>query len=89
MPDEKSFERWAKRAAEERAPEPDVLPAVMDRIHSVRPQADLGPGALPWVVSGAMAAAAAVCAVVGLSAWASFSSPLGPWLQSFSEWGML
>ena len=89
MPDIEQFNRWAQRAEGEKAPEPDVVHAVMRRIREGRRDPLPGPGALPWVMSGAMAAAAAVCAVLGAQAWMAASDPVAAWVRQVAEWGML
>jgi len=92
------FERWVHRARQETAPQPDVCAAVMARLLPAL-AARRAPGAPAesnvwlWLVSGATAGAAAVCAVLGYGAWTTLSDPWPMWfdqaLPGIFNWGVL
>ena len=89
MADLRQFAQWAARAREEPALAPDVAPAVMRRLRRMRPEEPPVPGLWMWAASGAAAAAAVVCGVIGYCAWAEMNAPWHPWLQEFSDWWAL
>lgn len=73
-----SFSAWARRAAQEQPPLPDVTGPVLARLsRAEEPEAAM----LRWLWSAAAAGlcAAAVCAAVGYFAWSDFAAQ-GPWL---------
>ena len=83
------LKRWQARATRERAPEPDVVADVMRRIRAGRQRQAGAYDFLPWVLSGAMASAAAVCAILGGTAWLTISDPMAGWASRFSDWVVL
>ena len=89
MADLRQFEQWAARAREEPAPAPDVAPDVMRRLRRMQPGAYPGPTVWMWAASGAAAAAAVVCGMLGYYAWVEITAPWHPWLQEFSDWWAL
>ena len=74
MSDMERFQRWARRAREEGAPGPDVVPAVMARLRRM-PALDAPPPprTLLWALSGAAGCVATVCAALGYQAWLAAS----------------
>ena len=80
---EETFEDWAKAAANEEAPRPDVASAVLTRLREPEP----APAAWPWAsVTGC---AAAFFAVWLYQDWLAF---LGDWygcLVDFDDWSLL
>lgn len=87
MPDMNDFDRWARRACAEVPPQPDVAPAVMQSLRGLKRRPE--PVGLMWLLSGAAACAAALCAAVGYRAWLALDSPLRTWVEDLSEWGIL
>ena len=83
------FERWARRAQHEPAPQPDVAHAVMGRLRRARPEPAARPSILLWAFSGASACAAAVCALLGYHAWLAVTDPFQGWMENVSTWWML
>jgi hypothetical protein len=88
MADLQQFERWAARARQEQAPQPDVAPAVMRKIRRLQAPAEDDRGLWAWALGGA-GATAAVCGVLGYFAWWEMTAPWVSWARELSDWWSL
>lgn len=87
MTRQEPLKQWMARARQERHPQPDVARAVLRRLHAAEHRRPL-PG-LSWAWPAAAACAAALCAVLGLTAWNTLGDPLCTWLGELATWGMI